>query len=72
MLYALDTALGHRVTRIPPPPLNESSIAENIAGIYAYYYVETSSEDEEPYHLGPTRPLNHRLLRRGLVAPRKG
>jgi hypothetical protein len=44
-LLALDTALGHTP---PLTPLDEERIAAEVAAMYAYYYVDTSSDDEIP------------------------
>jgi hypothetical protein len=44
-LLALNTALGHTP---PLPPLDEERMAAEIAAMYAYYYVDTSSDEEIP------------------------
>jgi hypothetical protein len=52
-LFALNTALGHS---LPSLPLTDVDITAHIAEIYAYYYVDTSSDDEipEPLAFAPT------------------
>ncbi len=47
MLYALNTAIGHTVTRTSPPPLTDEMMAAEIADMYAHYYADTSSSEDE-------------------------
>jgi hypothetical protein len=53
-LYVLNTALGHH---LPPPPLTDADITAHIADIYAYYYADTSSDDDIETLVAERRPL---------------
>jgi hypothetical protein len=53
-LYVLNTALGHQ---LPPPPLTDADITAHIADIYAYYYADTSSDDDIETLIAERRPL---------------
>ncbi len=62
-LSILNTALGHDPSLTPrhtssPPPLTDKTITANIAEIYAYYYNDTSDEDEVPEPLARHTPTN--------------
>jgi hypothetical protein len=58
MLYALNTAVGHRIPRVSPPPLTDEVMIAEIEAMYAYYHADTSSsEDESLYpHSGHVPP----------------
>ncbi len=47
MLYALNTTLGHTATRTSPSPLTDETMAAEIAEMYAHYYADTSSSEDE-------------------------
>ncbi len=47
MLYALNTAIGHTVTHTSPTPLTDETMAAEIADMYAHYYADTSSSEDE-------------------------
>jgi hypothetical protein len=47
MLYALNTTLGHRFPHTSPPPLTDKTMAAEIAEMYAYYYADTSSSEDD-------------------------
>jgi hypothetical protein len=53
-LYVLNTTLGHH---LPPPPLTDADITAHIADIYAYYYADTSSDDDIKALIAERRPL---------------
>ena len=42
-LFVLNTALGHTP---PPPPITDDELTKHIEEVYAYYYADTSSDDD--------------------------